>query len=247
MRQSWRTSISCTTSWGSQRRSSEVRRQPVREPEIWNGWRERSFPFNMQYAWSRNVEVRWISKKGFLFRNQSLLGSLSLSLCLPEYILEQKPPFPKILGLLIYSRSKLLTILLFCYFSTCRVRWWWKMPWWWDEGLVDDHSSQIGDLIGDDMRWLIHLRLEGHIARLQRHTEELRNSLEGAQRTREVHQGGLNMDWHAAHVVYSVNKFPAFCFHILQELTKAVDNTCDMWFCPVWLFMVQDATFRGGA
>ena len=37
------------------------------------------------------------------------------------------------------------------------------------------------------------LRLEGHIARLQRHTEELRNSLEGAQRTREVHQG-LNMD-----------------------------------------------------
>ena len=38
------------------------------------------------------------------------------------------------------------------------------------------------------------LRLEGHIARLQRHTEELRNSLEGAQRTREVHQGGLSMD-----------------------------------------------------
>eukprot|EP00438_Fugacium_kawagutii_P018030 Skav216299 [mRNA] locus=scaffold494:135540:149103:- [translate_table: standard] len=29
-------------------------------------------------------------------------------------------------------------------------------------------------------------RLEGHIARLQRHTEELRNSLEGAQRTREA-------------------------------------------------------------
>ena len=56
-----------------------------------------------------------------------------------------------------------------------------------DEGLVDDHSSQIGGPIGDDMGWLIHLRLEGHIARLQRHTEELRNSLEGAQRTREVH------------------------------------------------------------
>ena len=36
------------------------------------------------------------------------------------------------------------------------------------------------------------LRLEGHIARLQRHTEELRNSLEGA------------------HLVYSVDKFPRF-------------------------------------
>ena len=31
-----------------------------------------------------------------------------------------------------------------------------------------------------------HPRLEGHIARLQRHTEELRNSLEGTQRTREA-------------------------------------------------------------
>lgn len=34
---------------------------------------------------------------------------------------------------------------------------------------------------------LLQNKLEGHIARLQRHTEELRNSLEGAQRTREVH------------------------------------------------------------
>ena len=68
-----------------------------------------------------------------------------------------------------------------------------------------------------------------------------------------VHQGGLHMDWNEAHVVYSVAKFLSFLVPYPSRTTKTgtsstarFDNILgSTWFCPVWLFMAQDATLRG--
>lgn len=117
-------------------------------------------------------------------------------------------------------------------------------PWWWDEGLVDDHSSQIG-LIKNDMGWLnmIDSSQVGRTycplaAAYGRATQQFGGCT--------AHQGGASgwsefMDWHAAHVVYSVDKYLSFLLPY-PRIAKAgtstgrFDNICDFALCDFLCF-----------
>ncbi len=128
MQQSWRTSIYCTTSWGSQRRSTDVWRQPVGGFR-WRTWGmeqlKRTIHFHScsthwmeicakivdevcMWKFVRSHEKPPRAAQRLLVSQAFTLGIFWVSLCLPEPIQEQNPPFPMIIGLLIYSRSKLL-------------------------------------------------------------------------------------------------------------------------------------------